>query len=74
MRKEAMIYGVDELARFLKVTKATVRDWCSHGQLPAFKIGKEWKVRIVDLQKSINGKVMANQAKKEKKNSTPRLI
>ena len=74
MRKQAMIYGVGELAKFLRVTKATVRDWCSHGKLPAFKIGKEWKIRVIDLQKSINGKVTANQAKREKENSTPRLL
>jgi excisionase family DNA binding protein len=74
MGKRAMIYGVDEIARFLRVTKATVRDWCGHGKIPAFKIGKEWKIRVIDLQKSINGKVTANQAKREKENSTPRLI
>jgi excisionase family DNA binding protein len=74
MEKQAMIYDVGEVARFLRVTKATVRDWCSHGKLPAFKIGKEWKIRVVDLQKSINGKVMANRARGEKENSTPRLI
>lgn len=74
MGQQKMVYGVDELAKFLRVTKATVRDWCSHGKIPAFKIGKEWKVRVVDLQKSINGKVVANQAKREKENSTPRLV
>jgi excisionase family DNA binding protein len=74
MRKQETIYGIDELAKFFKVTRATVRDWCHHGKLPAFKIGKEWKVRVADLQKRIDGKVTANQAKKEKGNSTPRLI
>jgi excisionase family DNA binding protein len=74
MAKRETIYGVDELAKFLRVTKATVRDWCSHGRIPAFKIGKEWKIRVADLQKSINGKVTANQAKRERENSTPRLI
>jgi excisionase family DNA binding protein len=74
MRKQTMIYGVDELARFLRVTKATVRGWCNHGKLPAFKIGKEWKVRVVDLQKSINGKITANRAKRKKEDPTPRLI
>lgn len=74
MKKREMIYGIDELAKFLRVTKATVRDWCKHGKLPAFKIGKEWKIRVVDLQKNINGKVTANRVKGEKESSTPRLI
>ncbi len=74
MSKKETIYGVDELAKFLRVTRATVRDWCKHGKLPAFKIGKEWKIRVIDLQKSINGKVTANQAKREREGGTPRLI
>ena len=74
MKKREMIYDVDELAKFLRVTKETVRDWCNSGKLPAFKIGKEWKVRVVDLQKSIDGKLMAIQTKKGKKDATPRLI
>lgn len=74
MGKQAFIYSVDELAKFLRVKKTTVRKWCSHGKLPAFKIGKEWKIRAIDLQKSINGKVTMNQTRREGKNSTPRLI
>ena len=74
MRKQKVIYDIGELAKFLRVTKATVRDWCKHGKLPAFNIGKEWKVRVADLQKSINGKVTANRNRSEKDNATPRLI
>jgi excisionase family DNA binding protein len=74
MQKRETIYGVDELAKFLRVTRSTVRDWCKRGKLPGFKIGKEWKIRVADLQKSINGKVAANQARGEKESSTPRLI
>ena len=51
------IYGVEEIARFFGVTRKTVWDWCKKGKLPAFKIGKEWKVRIADLNRLINQKV-----------------
>lgn len=57
MRGEKGIYDAGKLARFFGVTKKTVRDWCKRGKLPAFKIGKEWKVRVVDLQKMIDRKV-----------------
>ena len=29
--------------------KATVREWCRDGSLPAFKVGKDWLVREEDL-------------------------
>jgi excisionase family DNA binding protein len=63
--KPETIYGAEKLAKFLGVTKATVRDWCKHGKLPGFKIGKEWKVRVVDLQKMIARKVKVNQGEKQ---------
>ncbi len=54
--KEA-IYNAGRLAKFFGVTKQTIRDWCKRGKLPGFKIGKEWKVRVVDLQKMIDRKI-----------------
>jgi excisionase family DNA binding protein len=55
-RKET-IYDAGKLAKFFGVTKKTVWQWCQKGKLPAFKIGKEWKVRVADLQKMIDRKV-----------------
>lgn len=68
VRKET-IYDADKLAKFFGVTKPTVRDWCKKGKLPAFKIGKEWKVRVIDLQKIIDRKVHVRTEEK-----TPRLF
>jgi excisionase family DNA binding protein len=51
------IYGAERLARFFGVTQKTIWEWCKKGKLPAFKIGKEWKVRISDLNKAINQKI-----------------
>lgn len=51
------IYGVGELAKFFGVTKKTIWEWCKKGRLPAFKIGKEWKVRVSDLNKTIVQKI-----------------
>lgn len=70
MKKQEAIYGAEKLAKFFGVTKATVRDWCKRGKLPGFKIGKEWKVRVVDLQKVIDRKVKTNK----KEDATPRLF
>ena len=62
------IYDTDKLARFFGVTERTVLGWCRKGKLPAFKIGKKWKIRVADLQKMIDGKV------RTPKNSIPRLL
>lgn len=60
------IYSVEHLAKFFGVTKKTIWEWCKKGRLPAFKIGKEWKVRVADLNKAINRKI---SARKEKANT-----
>lgn len=51
------IYGVEELAKFFDVSRKTIWEWCKKGRLPAFKIGKEWRVRVSDLNKTISQKV-----------------
>ena len=35
---------VAEVAAYLKVSKVTVKRWCSRKKLPAFKIGREWRI------------------------------
>lgn len=63
-REKQTIYDADKLAGFFGVTKATIWEWCKKGKLPAFKIGKEWKIRVVDLQKMIDRKVHINKEDK----------
>jgi excisionase family DNA binding protein len=36
---------VEEVAARLKVKERTVRDWILRGELQAYKIGKEWRIR-----------------------------
>ncbi|MCX6786679.1 MAG: helix-turn-helix domain-containing protein [Candidatus Kaiserbacteria bacterium] len=64
MQKKETIYGAEKLAKFFGVTKQTVRGWCKKGKLPAFKIGKEWKIRVMDLQKMIDQEVRINKDEK----------
>ena len=60
-RKEDMLYSAEKIAKFFGVAKKTVWQWCKAGKLPAFKIGKEWKVRVSDLQRIIDQKVYARE-------------
>ena len=36
---------VEEVAARLKVQERTVRDWILRGELQAYKLGKEWRIR-----------------------------
>lgn len=69
--KEA-IYNAEKLAKFFGVTKKTVQGWCKRGKLPGFKIGKQWKVRVADLQRMIDRKV--KKSKENGASGTPKLF
>jgi excisionase family DNA binding protein len=36
---------VEEVAARLKIQERTVRDWILRGELQAYKLGKEWRIR-----------------------------
>ena len=40
---------VAEVARYLRVSRATVWRWCQEGSLPAFRVGRVWRIRKQDL-------------------------
>lgn len=46
----SQILTVEEVAVYLRVSRATVCRWCSSGKLPAFKIGKGWRVQRGELE------------------------
>lgn len=35
---------VDEVAAYLRVSRSTVWRWCQSRRVPAFKIGREWRI------------------------------
>ncbi len=47
------ILTVPELANYLKVSRSTVWRWCNQGSLPAFKVGRSWRVRWSDMERLI---------------------
>lgn len=63
MTTKDKIYGTEDLARFFSVSEKTIWGWCKKGKLPGFKIGKEWKVRVADLNKVISGKINSRKGK-----------
>ncbi|MFQ5859709.1 MAG: helix-turn-helix domain-containing protein [Anaerolineae bacterium] len=43
----------DEVAEYLRVSQFTVWRWCKTGLLPAFQIGREWRIRKTGLTELI---------------------
>lgn len=68
-RKGDILYSAERIAKFFGVSKKTARQWCKTGKLPAFKIGKEWKIRVSDLQKMIDRKIRSRAS-----DNIPRLF
>jgi putative molybdopterin biosynthesis protein len=53
---------VEEAAAWLRVSKNTIRESIRRGQLPAFKVGREWRIsRQVVLDYAKRGTAAAEQ-------------
>lgn len=44
------VLTVAEIAEYLRVSETTAWRWCQTGKLPAFRIGRKWRVRRADLE------------------------
>ena len=53
---------VEEVAVLLKIKEKTVREWIGRGELEAYKIGKEWRVRRDHLDDAIEVRRVGAQA------------
>lgn len=54
-RVEEKWINIDEVADYFGVKSATVRDWIRKGKdIPAHKIGKQWKFKYSELDAWVN--------------------
>jgi excisionase family DNA binding protein len=53
---------VEEVAALLKIKEKTVREWIGRGELEAYKIGKEWRIRRDHLDQAIECRRVPAQA------------
>ena len=51
MGKAASIMTIDEVAEYLQLHPLTVRRLARDGEIPAFKVGRQWRVKreLLDL-------------------------
>jgi len=40
------LYSIPELARYSGFSEVTIRKWINHANLPAFQVGKEYRVHL----------------------------
>ena len=41
--------NIDDVSNFLGVTKDTVRNWIKKTDIPAHKIGRQWKFKLSEI-------------------------
>ena len=44
-------YSLDEIAKYLGVSKDTVHRWIRNKAMPAHKIGRLWKFKVIEVDK-----------------------
>ena len=42
-------YSLEETAKYLGVTKDTIRNWIKKTDIPAHKIGRVWKFKLAEI-------------------------
>lgn len=47
------ILTVPEIAQYLKVSRTTVWRWCNEGKLPAFKVGRGWRIHRSEVERIV---------------------
>jgi excisionase family DNA binding protein len=65
MRPEAKVITISELAQYLRVHRSTLYRLLKKGQLPAFKIGSDWRfnVEAIDRWRMGNSSALNEVAK-----------
>ncbi len=53
--KDDQYYSIDEVAKVLKVAYLTVYRWIQSKKLPAFKAGKQYRIKKEDLDIFLKG-------------------
>lgn len=52
---EPVVYTIDEVAKLLKVNPRTVRRALDAGELPAFRVGSQWRITREALDAYMHG-------------------
>ena len=42
-------YTINEVADMLGVSRVTVARWCNSGEIPAYRLGRKWKINKAEF-------------------------
>ena len=62
---------VDDVAALFKVSRMTIWRWCNSGRLPAFKIGREWRIHRRELDALVQQQMKAANANGHTREGAP---
>ena len=58
------ILTIQEVADYLKVSRTTVWRWCNEGKIPAFKVGKVWRIHRTEMEKIVGQELDGNAGRR----------
>ncbi len=67
------LVSVDEAARFASCHPVTIRRMIRRGDLPGYKVGSHWRLKISDLEAAL-GATPERQAERRPKGRFARLV
>jgi len=53
-RAEVRLLTIPDVAEFCRVSERTVRRWIKAGELPAIRLGRQWRIAKRDLKRFLN--------------------
>ncbi len=63
---EVRFMAVEDIARDLGVAEDTVRGWIRQKKLPAYRLGKEYRIKIVDYERFLEQRRTVNGDRQER--------
>lgn len=56
MNMDSSFYTVNEVAELLRVSKLTIWRYINAGKLPAYKLGRDWRIKKSELESFIESR------------------
>lgn len=63
MTETEQYYTIKEVAEILKVAYLTVYRWVKDGKIEAYKLGKEYRIKKIDIEKFVEGSKYQTESK-----------
>lgn len=68
MENQDVVMTVDEVARYLQLHPLTVRNLARTGAIPAFKVGRQWRIQRSMLAKWLEEQALKNLSQGQSQN------